>query len=106
MSVSQERLERSLKFLAETDEPAAEAKTAVERASFKLKKVKAAIIQHEEGAMELRKAKAENSPEADQAGMEYLDAYLESEKLHNKRKTEQLIVDVWRSLNANRRQGS
>jgi hypothetical protein len=105
MSISSERLEKALKFLAETDEDAANLKVDVERASFKLKKVKAAIFVHSGGNIEERKSQAEISPEADNATVEYLDAYAKSEALQNKRKTEVLIVDVWRSLNSARTKG-
>lgn len=103
--ISDERLSKALTFLSETDMEAAERKADVERQMFRFKKVKAAIFEHGEGAMDLRKAIAENSPEAEAAYMDYLKELADFETLANKRKTETLIVDVWRSLNASRRQG-
>jgi hypothetical protein len=78
----------------------------VERAAYKLKRVKAVLYVHEDGAVELRKAKAEQATETIEAEAEYLNAYQKSEVLAMKRKTEFLVVDVWRSLNASRRQGN
>ena len=104
--ISEDRLQKALTFIAETDEKAAELKTDVERASYKSKKIKASIFVHEEGAMDLRKAKAEISQDAIDADAEYLQAHQDSQALENKRKTEFLVVDVWRSLNASRRQGN
>ena len=104
--ISLERLEKSLTFIAETDEKAAELKTNVERAAYKLKRTKAILYIHEDGAVELRKAKAEQATETIEAEAEFLHAHQLSEALQNKRKTEFLIVDVWRSLNASKRHGN
>lgn len=104
--ISSERLTKALEFIATTDEDAAELKTNVERQAYIVKKVKSAIIEHEDGAMELRKAKAETSPETESAMDIYLEAYRNYAAMDNKRKTEYLVVEVWRSLNANRRQGN
>ena len=103
--ITQERMEKALKYLAESDQESAELKTDVERAAFKLKQVKATIFIHSEGNIEQRKAIAETSQETKDAELEYLQAHTESGKVENKRKTQLLITEIWRSLNANRRQG-
>ena len=104
--ISKDRLEKALTFISETDEKAAELKTDVERAAYKSKKIKATLFVHGEGSVEMRKAGAETAQEAIDADAEYLQAHQDSQALENKRKTEFLIVDVWRSLNASRRQGN
>jgi len=104
--ISEERLTQALTYIASTDEEAADAKADVERAHYKRKKIISAVIEHGEGAMELRKAVAENSKEAEYATMDYLNALQVSERLQNKRKTEMLIVDVFRTLEASRRRGN
>ena len=102
--ITDDRLQKALTFLADTDEKAAELKVEVERAAYLLKAMKSAIIIREDGAMELRKAVAEKGS-AEKTG-EWLETLRQFEALTNKRKTEALIVDVWRSLNANRRVGN
>lgn len=104
--ITDDRLQKALTFLAETDEKAAELKVDVERAAYYLKAMKSAIIIREDGAMELRKAIAEKDALTAEKTGEWLETLRQSEALNNKRKTEVLIIDVWRSLNANRRTGN
>ena len=106
MGISMERMEKSLKFLAETDEKAAEYKADVERAAYKVKAMKAAVVSREEGAMDLRKAIAENNTQVAEATGEWLAMLQASEGLQNKRKTEVLVIDVFRTLEASRRMGN
>ena len=104
--ITDERLQKALTFLADTDEKAAELKVEVERAAYLLKAMKSAIIIREDGAMELRKAVAEKDALTANKTGAWLETLRMYEALTNKRKTEVLIVDVWRSLNANRRVGN
>ena len=104
--ISQDRLEKALTFISTTDEKAAELKTDVERAAYKSKKIKATLFVHGEGSVEMRKAGAETAQEAIDADAEYLQAHQGSQALENKRKTEFLIVDVFRTLEASRRYGN
>ena len=104
--ISQDRLEKALTFISTTDEKAAELKTDVERAAYKIKAMKAQIIAHEDGAMELRKAIAEKHERVAEATGAWLEYFKQYHALDNKRKTEILVIDVWRSLNASRRQGN
>lgn len=104
--ISNERMDEAVRYLVEHDAIAAELKVEVERMDYRRKKIRAAHIQHGDGAMELRKAVAENSADYDKATTEWLEALAKSEAMQNKRKTEALVVDVWRSMNANRRQGN
>ena len=105
MSVSNERMEKALAYLATTDESAAELKTDVERKSFKVKKIKAAIFTHSSGNIEERKAAAEVAPETLDAEAGYLHAHTEFGQIDNKRKTEALVIDCWRSINSARTKG-
>ena len=104
--ISSQRLEKAMTFLAETDEEAAELKTDVERQDYRRKHVRAQLIAHGDGAMELRKAQAESSNEYKIATGDWLEAMSNYQKLANKRQTEMLVIEVWRSLNASRRQGA
>ena len=104
--ISQDRLEKALRFIAESDEKAAELKTNVERAAYKIKAMKAQIIAHEDGAMELRKAIAEKHERVAEATGAWLATFQASHALENKRRTEFLIVDIFRTLEASRRKGN
>lgn len=104
--ITTERLQRALTFIAETDEQAATLKTDVERLHYRVKQIKAAIFVHENGSVAMRQAVAEGHTHTETAVAEYLDAYQKSEALQNKRKTEALVIDVWRSLNASKRLGN
>ena len=104
--ISEDRLQKAITYLAETDELASELKTDVDRKDYAIKMTEAAIVVHSEGAMELRKATAKDSDAYKQAVDNYLNAVNRYNDVNNKRKTELLITEIWRSLNANRRLGN
>ena len=104
--ITEERLYKAMQILAESDERTAELKTDVSRQKFRLDRVKASIQIYSEGAQELRKAHAIASPETEKAEEDYLSAIQAFESLNNSRKTEELVVEVWRSEGANRRAGN
>ena len=104
--ISDDRLQKALTYLAETDSTCAELKTDVERQNFKLKQIKASFFQCSEGNIEQRKASAETSDPVQDQVVNYLDSLQLYESMHNKRKTEQLIIDLYRTESANRRQGN
>jgi Na+/phosphate symporter len=104
--ISDERLAKALTYISETDQQAAELKTDVERQQFKLKKIKSAIFSCSEGNIEERRSEAEVADSTQEQVKEYLVSLQDYNEIDNKRKTEQLIIEVWRSLNANRRQGN
>jgi hypothetical protein len=104
--ISEERLEKALRFLAETDEKAAELKVQVHRKSYIVDlSRKREFLKAEASTIETKKAIAETSVQVRDSITEELDAELEWEKLRAKRATEELIVEVFRTLEASRRQG-
>lgn len=103
--ISDEKLQKALKYLAETDIPSAEAETDVARQDYIVKQTRASVYQLSEGSQELRKAKAETSEAVQSAVDNYLDALLNAKELHNKRKTAELITRIYQTESANRRQG-
>jgi hypothetical protein len=103
--ISKDRLEKALTYLAETDEQLAEARMVMERCEFRAKATKDALIKHGEGGLGERTAAAGFDPEYTAAMDAYFAALMEHDKIRNKRQTESIIVEVWRSLSANRRQG-
>lgn len=104
--ISEERLEKALTFLATTDERSADLKGQVARKEYGAKLARSKIYLVSEGSVEARKAKAEVSVEVEQAEDELAQAIVEHEKVKAKRATEELIVEVWRSVEASRRQGN
>jgi len=103
--ISDTRLEQSLSYLASTDELAAELKTDVERKHWIMKKVEAMIYLHGTGTVEERKAQSKVSKEVEEATESWLTALADSEKTVNKRKTEALITEIYRTESANKRAG-
>lgn len=103
--ISKDRLEQALKYLAESDETAAYHRAHVARTELKAKQVKNAVYLHSEGSIPERTAAAENSEEYSDAMAGYFEALREAEQVRNKRSTEAIVIDVWRSLNAARNKG-
>lgn len=101
--ISQERLEKALTYLAESDLSFSEARVEMDRAEHKAKAVKDAIFHHETGTVAERSAKAGTSAEYNDAMEEYFAALGAWDYIKNKRHTEELIIDVWRSIEASRR---
>ena len=104
--ISEDRLHQALTYLATTDEPCAKLRADVGRAEFKAKVVKDAIFKRLDGSVADRTAEAGASDEHAAAMNEYFDVLERYEAMRNKRATEVVVVDTWRSLNASRRQGN
>ena len=106
--ITEQRLTQALKYLAETDEPAAKAKAYMLGLEGQEKTVLA--TQFLGTWLEGKKvAEKDAAARTSVPYFEWMDQYKESvydfEILRNKRSTEALIVEVWRSLNSNRRAG-
>jgi len=92
-----------MEFLAETDEPYAEAKTSLLRCEILVKRVRARVFVTEEGAIEVRKAKAESHADVIAADESLCTSTLEFETLKAKRSRAEILIDVYRTLEASRR---
>lgn len=106
MEISDNRLQAALKYLATTDADAARAKALVEGLSEQRKTIKAVLFNKADGSNDVRNNSAYASVEYKQHIEKLTKAIEEYETLRNKRLTESLIVEVWRSCNANRRVGN
>ncbi len=102
-TITEERMMNAMTYLAETDESYALAKAEVLRAEIICKRVRARVFVGESGAVELKKAKAETFPEVIRADEEYCSATLEFETLKAKRSRAEILIDVYRTLEASRR---
>ena len=96
-------MENALEFLAETDEPFAEAKTSVLRCEILVKRVRARVFVTEEGTIEVRKAKAEGHGDVIAADESLCASALAFETLKAKRSRAEILIDVYRTLEASRR---
>ena len=105
MIVSEERLTKALKYLAETDEPAARAKAYMIGIENQEKTILAVGFLAATGTVAERESNARTSAEFLQWQKTHEQAVYDFEIMRNKRNTETMIVEVWRSLNSNRRAG-
>ena len=104
--ISEDRLSKALTYLSQTDEPSAELKADVARKEYLCKLARSRAFLLANGtSVEQKKAIAETSTGVSDAEASLADAIVAFEKIKAKRATEELIVEVWRSVNANRRQG-
>lgn len=104
--INDDRLQKALTYLAETDEPCAALRADMERAEFKAKVIREAIFMREDGTVAERNAKAGSHDEYKQAMNVYFDLLKLYEAMRNKRGTESIVIDTWRSLESSRRQGN
>jgi hypothetical protein len=103
--VTDERAEKALRYLAETDETCAELKTDAERMEFAAKAIKDSIFKRLAGSVADRQAEAGSNVEYENAMVGYFNALQSFEAMRNKRNTEALVIEVWRSVTASRRAG-
>lgn len=103
--VSDERAEKALRFLAESDEEAAIAKADMERAEFKAKAIRQTVFKIADGSVADRNALAETSDDYRHAMDLYFVALQKYAHMANKRETEKIVLDTWRTISANRRHG-
>jgi hypothetical protein len=104
--ISNERAEQALRYLASTDESCAAAKANQERMEYKAKAVRQQVFLIEEGTVAERQAKAEVDHDHQNALEEYFDAMKTYSAINNKRETERIVLDTWRTISANRRSGA
>lgn len=104
--VSDERVQKALSYLALTDEKCAKAKSLMLGLEHQLKTVKSVVYMQSEGTVAERDATAYSSQEYREHVQKLEDATYDYELMRNKRLTEELIVECWRSVNANRRRGN
>lgn len=104
--ISADRLQKALTYLAETDERAAKAKALLTGLEESTKTIKSIEFLKSGGTNGEREATAFASPAYREHTKKIEDATYDYELMRNKRVTETLLIEVWRSLNASRRQGN
>lgn len=105
--ISNDRLQKALTYLAETDDKCAKAKSLMVGLESQMKTVKAvAFLQADAKTATEREAIAYASETYQQHIAKLESATYDYETMRNKRLTEELVVECWRSINANRRNGN
>jgi hypothetical protein len=99
------KCEECIHYLHDSDDEAAVAKVDVQKAEDEIKAREDAIFMRSEGSVESKKVLARSDPETVKARNEYYSVLLKFERLYNKRKTAERIIELWRSCNSNRRAG-
>lgn len=103
--IQDSRAEKALTYLVETDEECADLKATAERREFKAKAIRDAIFLRSEGSVAERSAIAGSADEYKAAMDAYFDALRRYEAMRNKRATEVIVMDTWRTIQANQRKG-
>lgn len=104
--ITQEQMEASLHYLWSTDEPCAALRADMARTEWKAKRVKQTIFKLSTGSVAERTATADIAPETDLAYEEHFKAMEKYHAMNDRRATEMICFEAWRSLNSNRRQAS
>ncbi len=104
--ITQDRAEKAITYLAETDVDCARAKALLEGLTRQEKTVKAVAFLSAEGKVAERTARAESCAEFTGHSRKIEDATLDFETLRNRRNTAAMVIEMWRSLNANQRRGN
>jgi hypothetical protein len=96
----------SIQYLAQTDEAFGQLKAVMKGLEYRLKVCKAQEFLKGEGAAGLREQQAYASEAYIKMVQDYQDAVMDYETVAAKRETRILTIEVWRSQNANKRQGN
>lgn len=96
---------RALKYLSETDERYGWLVAAVKASEHKGKTAKALAFLSSEGTMAEKEAKSLASEDYKSWVEDYQNIVAECETIRARRKRAELVIEVWRSANSNRRQG-
>ena len=104
--LNDDRVEKALVYLASTDEDHAGLGSEVKRLEEGVKQAKAHSFLVAEGTVAEREAKAIASVKYAEAIDAYTKAYVQFKNIDNKRNHEIRIIDIWRTLSSNRRQGN
>ena len=106
MTITEDRLTKALTYLATSDQECADAKSWVARTEYLAKLREAFAFKAAQGdTVRDREVAAKTDQDAQKCWEIHFEAIASYEKLRAKRELEALIVEVWRSVNANRRQG-
>jgi len=101
--ITEERLEKAMIYLAHTDEDAAKAKALCKKLEKMERIIRGEAFLRASGTVAEREAKAVTSVQYKEHVSYAENCWVDAELLDNKRHTEEVIVDVWRTMSANLR---
>lgn len=101
MIVSDHNIQTALEYLAIDPHPVALAHKLVRDSENKRREVIARLFLEAEGSVEARKAMAECDAESVAAKGEEAEAVLELERHKSRKNAAEMLIEVWRSENAN-----
>tara|TARA_B100000214_G_scaffold273388_1_gene203575 strand:+ start:13 stop:339 length:327 start_codon:yes stop_codon:yes gene_type:complete len=103
--ITEDRLEKALAYLAQTDEQSAEASANVKYLDRLLKRRKALFITGENNlkSISAKEQAYYASDDYQKAVQEIYDAEVKASTLENKRDKEGMVIDLFRTLEASRR---
>lgn len=103
--ITESRMEKALKYLAETDAELAELEGEAMRREYLLDLVKDRAFLTGDGNNAERLAKANTSADASRAHEEWVQAVVAFKRVKAKRETERVVWETWRSENSARKVG-
>lgn len=104
-SLTEDRVDRAMHTIAETDAEVANSKVAVLRSEMKAKSVEALIYTALAGSIEDRKQAVRLDPRFEAAWEDHFKAVAHYERLKNFREREVLVIELYRSVLSARKQG-
>lgn len=104
--ITVDKLQRAMEYLADTDKPCARARALQDGLNRQEKTIKSVAFLESKGTVAEREALAYTSTAFIDHTIKIENATIDYETIRNRRLTAELIVEVWRSENANRRQGN
>jgi hypothetical protein len=106
MVVTEQRLEKALCMLAESDAQFAELKGAVMRSEYLAECAESLAYKQLQGTVEDRKREVKLIPEVKAAWEEFFRITVEMEKLKAFRQRNVIVIDLYRTQEASRRVGN
>lgn len=103
--ITDSQMDKAINYLAETDDAAAQAKARLSILEKQEKTVLGVSFLTSNGNNQEREYQARTSDEYIKWQQEHGDAVLEHETYRNKRIRAEAVIEVWRSINSNRRAG-
>ena len=104
--LDENRVEEALIKLSSTDRSHAALGGQVKYLEEAIKQAKSHSFLLAEGTVAEREAKAIASLKYDEALQAHIKAFIQFKELDNERNHEMRIIDIWRTLSSNRRQGN
>ena len=101
--IDEQKLERAMNYLAETDETCAELKANVARTDYLAKVAEALAFNLCEGSNDVRKNEARVAAPVREAWEAHFSAMKAYEVVRARRERAILTIEVWRTISANRR---